>query len=183
MQSLIFSKELLLISILFFGLSYLLNFSSIFWKLFSFLLFLLLSLLLLKFKYDDSLEKKFEKVNKKLYETNKYNERLEKNLKKQNNKIIECQNNINQLKKKYNKCINTIEELKGKNKILKEENTKEYTKENYNNYHNFKSCENIHSRNMNPVQTIMALNYITSKKNFLTGLKNQGQAPFINPVI
>ena len=36
---------------------------------------------------------------------------------------------------------------------------------------------------MNPVQTKMALNYITPKKNFLTGLKNQGQVPFINPVI
>ena len=101
-------------------------------------------------------------INKKLD-----NERLEKKLKEKNNKIIEYQNKINESTKKLNKCISTIEELKGKNKILKEEKGKEYPKENNNNFHNFKSCENIHSRNMNLIQTKMVLNYKTPKKIIL----------------
>ena len=146
-----------------------------------------------KIKYDNILslmEKQFENVNKKLNEVMTYNKQLELNLNKKMDKIIEGQNNINQLTKKLNECINTIEQLKEENKKLKEE--KEIKNENEIRIdNNLNKNENMQFRT---IQTKIVLEQIHNKKDIikkklqkkeiiLIGLKNLGQASFINPLI
>ena len=163
-------------------------------------------------KIFNNIEEQFKKIYKKFDDVITYNKKLESkidNIKNEKiNLILENQNQIkllaaeikntqsklNEYKDINDKYLKEIEELKEENKKLKE--AKEEKKQNNKiiNINQVKQKKNIQLNNYDLVNTNQVLNiFEPNKKNIklnkqkkeviLIGLKNRGQAPFINCVI